>query len=75
MPASLKAIRLKRGRTLVQVAEAIGTDAGNLSRIERGRQKASTAMAAKLARYYAGEITELEILYPERMPDSGPRSR
>lgn len=73
MSGYLKAARLKRGQTLVQVAKAIGTDAGNLSRIENGRQKPSTRMAAKLAHHFGYEITEIQILYPERLTESLPR--
>ena len=73
MSSSIKAARLKRGQTLVQVATSIGTDAGNLSRIENGKQKPSTTMAARLARYYNNEISEIQILYPERFAESARR--
>jgi len=66
MTSPLKAVRTKRGQTLTEVALAVGTDAGNMSRIENGKQKASAAMAAKLAKHFGHEITELQILYPER---------
>jgi transcriptional regulator with XRE-family HTH domain len=69
MSLSIKAARLKRGQTLVQVAKAIGTDAGNLSRVENGKQKPSPKMAAKLALHFGYEITEIQILYPERFVD------
>lgn len=62
----LKAARLKRGQTLYTVAAAVGTDAGNMSRIENGKQKASPDMAEKLAKHFGYEITEIQILYPER---------
>lgn len=68
----LKAARLKRGHTLTQVAQAIGTDSGNLSRVENGKQMPSAKMAAKLARYFGYEISEIQILYPERFADSQP---
>ncbi len=72
MPSTIKTIRLKRGQTLTQVAQAIGTDAGNLSRVENGKQKPSPKMAAKLARYFGYEITEIQILYPERFVERVP---
>lgn len=70
MTQAIKAARLKRRQTLVQVAQAIGTDAGNLSRIENGKQNPSPKMAAKLAHYFGYEITEIQILYPERFAES-----
>jgi transcriptional regulator with XRE-family HTH domain len=65
----LQRLREKRGKTLEEVAAAVEIDTGNLSRIERGKQK-SVAMATKLVEYYGvGSISELEILYPERYPE------
>jgi transcriptional regulator with XRE-family HTH domain len=72
---------LKRARTarkwtladvsarLAQTGDAI--DSGNLSRIERGVQRASATLAENLSRVFGGEITEIHILYPERFTDSG----
>jgi transcriptional regulator with XRE-family HTH domain len=66
MSSPLKALRLKRSQTLQVVATAVGTDAGNISRIENGKQKASPAMAERLAKHFGYAITEIQILYPER---------
>jgi transcriptional regulator with XRE-family HTH domain len=44
-------LREKRGLTLKEVADAVGTDTGNLSRIESGRQK-SVELAEKLVKFY-----------------------
>jgi len=66
MQAPLKAARTRRGLTLDQVSQAVGTDSGNLSRIENGKQKASPDLAERLAKHFGGEITEIQILYPER---------
>ena len=64
----LKRLRLRLKRTLHQVSEKIGTDPGNLSRIENGKQK-SLDLAEKLVGYFGrSAITEAEILYPERYP-------
>jgi putative transcriptional regulator len=73
MSLSIKAARLKRGQTLMQVAKAIGTDAGNLSRIENGKQMPSPKMAEKLAQHFGYEISEIQILYPERFVESTPQ--
>lgn len=64
----LRRLRRTRALTLETVAAAVGTDTGNLSRIERGKQT-SLALAAALVDYFGvGDITEAEILYPERFP-------
>jgi len=72
----LKRARLEKKWTLadvsarlVQIGDAI--DSGNLSRIERGVQRASATLAESLSKVFGGEITEIHILYPERFPDSG----
>jgi transcriptional regulator with XRE-family HTH domain len=60
----LRALRKSRGLTLQEVADAIKTDTGNLSRIEQGTQK-SLDMARRLVDFYGRDaITELDILYP-----------
>lgn len=66
----LKTIRMRRGSTLAEVAAAVGTNAGNLSRIENGKQRASAAIAEKLAKYFGYSLTEIQIIYPDRfLPD------
>ena len=62
----IKKLRRTRGQTLVEVAASVGTDPGNLSRIERGVQQTSPDLAARLAKHFGYAITEIEILYPER---------
>lgn len=68
----LKKARIARGWTLTEVSDRLAaagadrTDTGNLSRVERAEQRASTALAENLCRIFDGEITELHILYPER---------
>lgn len=66
METPLRQWRTQRRLTLTEVASAVGIDTGNLSRIELGKQKASTALAAKLAERFKGQITEMQILYPKR---------
>jgi transcriptional regulator with XRE-family HTH domain len=63
----LRKARQDRNETLKTVADAVGLDTGSLSRIEQGKQGCSPETAAKLAGYFgADEITEMQILYPER---------
>nr|DAW17433.1 MAG TPA: helix-turn-helix domain protein [Caudoviricetes sp.] len=66
MSSPLRNLRKSQGRTLSEVAGAIHLDVGNLSRIERGLQVASLDVAERLALFFKGEISELEILYPQR---------
>lgn len=66
MKNPLRRARELAGKTIVEVGRSVGVDPGNLSRIENGKQKASTELAEKLAKYFDGGITEIEILYPER---------
>lgn len=66
MHSPLRILRKSQGKTLSEVALAIHLDVGNLSRIERGLQVASLDVAERLAVFFQGEISELEILYPQR---------
>jgi DNA-binding XRE family transcriptional regulator len=46
---ALKGFRLREGWTQAEVAEKIGIDQANLSRMERGKRAIGKAMAKKLA--------------------------
>jgi transcriptional regulator with XRE-family HTH domain len=46
--SALKAARRAKKMTLVDVANVVGTDSGNLSRVENGKQSVSTEMLTKL---------------------------
>ena len=59
-------IRTARGKTLEEIARAVNSNPGNLSRIGRGVNVPSLRLAEALARYFDGEVSELELLYPER---------
>lgn len=75
MSTPLKRLRLDKKKTLQEVADAIGTDTGNLSRIESGKQR-SLNLAEKLVAYFGGIlITEAEILYPSRYPAQKQRGK
>lgn len=72
----LKRARIARKWTLADVSARLALlgdpiDSGNLSRVERGVQRASTPLAENLSKVFDGEITEIHILYPERFRDSG----
>lgn len=66
MNTPLKALRISRSQTLHDTATAVGTDTGNLSRIENAKQRASPELAERLAKHFGYAITEIQILYPER---------
>ena len=56
--------------TLNEVAHSVGSDVGNLSRIERGAQAPSPELAEKLCRFFDGEINEIQIFYPWRFTEA-----
>ncbi|HEJ3062527.1 helix-turn-helix transcriptional regulator [Pseudomonas aeruginosa] len=73
----LKKARTKKGWRLADVIDRLRAidcviDTGNLSRVENGKQQASTALAEKLCQVFEGELTELHILYPERFTEKPP---
>jgi putative transcriptional regulator len=69
MQTPLRKIRLLRGLSLQRVATEVGSDTGNLSRIETGKQVARKDLTDRLAALFAPDINELHIIYPERYAD------
>lgn len=55
----LRAIRNLRGLALNEVAPHIGTDAGSLSRIERGHRDPSLAQLRALAELYRVSLIDI----------------
>jgi len=67
MTSPLKLARLGRKLTLEQVAELVGSDSGNISRIERAKQVPNRDLAAKLVELFREDgLTEVHLFYPER---------
>jgi transcriptional regulator with XRE-family HTH domain len=66
MNTPLQIVRRKHQKTLREVADAVSIDPGNLSRIERGVQTPSPELAESLSKYFANEVSEIEIFYPHR---------
>ena len=66
MNTPLKEAREKRGLTQREVATAVHIDPTFYGRLENMKAGASTDVAAALARFFGHEITEMQILYPER---------
>jgi|TARA_R110000851_G_scaffold6006_1_gene24443 putative transcriptional regulator len=61
----LRNIRKLNGFSLQDVCVEVGVDHSHLSRIERG-EKTSAVLAERLSSFFKNEISEIEILYPER---------
>lgn len=64
----LQSARKSAKQTLEFVAAAVGSDTGNISRIERGIQTPSTALTKKLLNHF-GSITDVQILCPDQFVD------
>lgn len=56
---AIRRIRLEKGATLEDIAFAAGTDAANLSRIERGRQGFTQEMITRVAKALGVPVSTL----------------
>jgi len=65
LPERLKYERMQRGWSQARVAELIGTDAGNVSRWERGRSSPSPYFRERLCHLYEKNAQELGLLEGE----------
>jgi transcriptional regulator with XRE-family HTH domain len=74
MKSPLRAAREKRQMTLGKLAYLVGSDVGNLSRIERGVQIPSKELAEKICKQFDGEVNELQLIYPERFATPEPQA-
>jgi transcriptional regulator with XRE-family HTH domain len=66
MKSPLRLAREKRGMTLNALAAKVGSDVGNLSRIERGVQTPHPDLAERICKEFLGEVNELQLIYPSR---------
>lgn len=66
MKSPLRLAREKRGMTLNALAAKVGSDVGNLSRIERGVQTPNPDLAERICKEFSGEVNELQLIYPSR---------
>lgn len=65
---SLTQIRKSRGLTLEQVADKVGTDPTNLSRVEKGHQVPKRELARALFEFFGGAV-ELGAIYDPEFHD------
>lgn len=70
MKSPLRQAREKRGMTLNALARKVGSDVGNLSRIERGVQVPNAQLAERICAEFSGEVSELQLIYPTRYVES-----
>ena len=65
MQSPLRNVRKAHGFTLQHVAAGVQVNPATLSRIERLEQIPSIELAERLANFFKGEVSEMQILYPE----------
>ena len=66
MQSPLRNVRKAHGFTLQHVAAGVQVNPATLSRIERLEQIPSIELAERLANFFKGEVSEMQILYPNR---------
>ncbi|HAV3453225.1 helix-turn-helix transcriptional regulator [Acinetobacter baumannii] len=57
--------------TVEQVASGVGCSAPNYWRIESGEQQPRKNLLQAIIRYFDNQVTEMEILFPERYVTEG----
>ena len=68
MTTPLKRLRSSRGLTASAVAEAIGINQGQYSRIENGAKTTAETAQAIVEFFGRDAIDEMRVLYPDRFP-------
>lgn len=67
----LREARKARNLTVQAVAEAVGTDPSNMSRLELGQHTPAPDIARRLYRFYEGALSPIEIYDPTFMDEVG----
>lgn len=62
----LRTARIKKGLTQGQLASACGVSQAHISCIEKMTEQASPSLAEKIVKKLGGEVTEEQVLYPNR---------
>lgn len=70
MGTPLRAERERRKLSASEVAEALDLNQSYYSKLELGKATPSPETAEKIALHFGHAVTELQILYPERYPQS-----
>jgi amino-acid N-acetyltransferase len=60
--SAIRSLRLAQNLTLEQLADSFGSDAGNLSRVERGQQDITEADLRKVAARLGVKVSDLWLL-------------
>lgn len=64
-PFLMARTRIARGLSLAQVAEAVGSDPGNIFRVEKGQQVPKRELARALFKFYGRKVPLGAIYDPE----------
>ena len=64
----LKKYRAGKNFTLEEMAKILEVSIASVSRIERGIQGVTPELAAHIEKITNGQITRMELLYPEKEP-------
>jgi transcriptional regulator with XRE-family HTH domain len=72
MKSPLRKVRESQDMTLNDLAARVGSDVGNLSRIERGTQMPSKDLAEKICSILGRGLNEMHLFFPERYPEYEP---
>ena len=66
----LRIERERRKWTAISVAEALDLNQSYYSKIELGKIRPSPEIAERIAFHFGHAVSEMQILYPERFPDT-----
>lgn len=69
----LHIVRSKRGHSTREVAEAVGVNQSQYSRVESGKRRPSPDLANRIAKHFGNEVTRDQILFPEDYLETGKR--
>lgn len=73
MTTPLRCVREKRKESTRTVAEAVGVNQSQYSRVESGKRRPSPDLANRLAKYFGNAVTRDQILFPEDYVELGKR--
>lgn len=68
MATPLKLIRTRHKISSEKLAQAVGVKHPTISRIENGKKRPSPELAIRLAKYFDGEVTRDQLVFPEYYP-------